>query len=193
MEGASLMLQLPSPLTAPSRRFFELWHRLRGDRLLPRLNDFDPTATNGLAHHLMLLEVHSADDIRFGFTGAVIETLLGRRLIGSNYLDLTPPENRRRRAALLLAELAQPCAAVIYYLLEFNGAVMPVEIVSAPLLPARGDMPTHVLAAASQLTHVDASRPAAQSYAEGEGLRFIDIGAGIPPLDAQSFVAQQLQ
>src|SRR3546814_11351817 len=68
------------------------------------------------------------------FAGNWLRERLGGELAGTNYLDLTAPENRQRRADLLLTEVAQPCAAVIYYWVQFDtGGMMPVEMVSAPL------------------------------------------------------------
>lgn len=181
---------LPAPLTEASRRFFGEWHRWRGAGLVPQRSAMDAgrTRLGELLTRCLLLEVRSPDLMPIHFAGSTVGALLGAELGGRNYLDLTPPENRRQRAQLLLAEVTQPCAAVIYYWLETEGGLLPVEVVSAPLYDgakasAANDRPTLVLACATPLMRGDGDGDVApRSYAEGEGLHFIDIGAGIPAL-----------
>lgn len=177
---------LPAPLTEPSRRFFAQWHAWRGDRLLPRRGAMDANGLGELRGYCLLLDIRGRDSIPICFAGSMVVDMLGTDLAGRNYLDLTEPENRSRRAALLFAEIAQPCAAVIYYWLQSDrGRTMPVELVSAPLCADDSDQPSLVLACATPLVPGKAGDVMeAASYTEGEGLRFIDIGAGIPPVSA---------
>lgn len=181
------LASLPAPLTSPSRRFLARWHEWRGFQLLPRRRQLDTDSLGDLLPRCLLLDIRSRDQITICFAGTTIGRILGAELTGRNYLDLTEPENRARRAALLFAEAAQPCAAVIYYWLrDEGGGLLPVELVSAPLLADESDaaQATLILACASPLTPGDDSERDVDtdSYAEGDGLRFIDIGAGIPPL-----------
>lgn len=178
------LTSLPAPLTAPSRRFFAVWDSWRGGELLPERRRLDTASLGGLLPRCLLLEIRGRDDIAICFAGSDVRDLLGAELAGRNYLDLTTPENRARRAALLLAEAAQPCAAVIYYWLDDKaGGLMPVELVSAPLLADGAAQATLILACATPLASVpEQGLVEPHSYAEGEGLLFIDIGAGIPPL-----------
>jgi hypothetical protein len=192
---------LPSALTEPSRRFFAEWHRWRG----PNWRDLGPVPqhsvlnTDKLGELLMrclLLEIRGRESIPIRFAGSMIGEMLGTDLTGRNYLDLTEPENRARRAALLFAEVAQPCAAVIYYWLRLpNGAVLPVELVSAPLCADGDTAPSLVLACATPLIRGNSQtdRVEPDSYAEGEGLRFLDIGAGLPPVGPEIHVGQRVQ
>ncbi len=181
------LASLPAPLTPPSRRFLAQWHAWRDGRLLPRRRQLDTASLGDLLPRCLLLDIRSRDRIDICFAGTQIGRILGAELTGRNYLDLTEPENRARRAALLLAEAAQPCAAVIYYWLrDEGGGLLPVELVSAPLLADETEaaQATLILACASPLSsgEEDGYDVAPESYAEGDGLRFIDIGAGIPPL-----------
>ncbi|WP_300302603.1 PAS domain-containing protein [Ferrovibrio sp.] len=180
------LASLPAPLTAPSRSFFAQWHRWRGDRLLPRRSAMDANGLGDLRGYCLLLDIRGRDSIPICFAGNMVVELLGTDLAGRNYLDLTEPENRSRRAALLFAEIAQPCAAVIYYWLQSaRGRTLPVELVSAPLCNDDTDQPSLVLACATPLVPGKGGDVMqAASYTEGEGLRFIDIGAGIPPVGA---------
>lgn len=173
---------LPNPLTEPSRRFFAEWHRWRGGGLVPQRSALDTGRLGDLLMRCLLLEIRSPDQMPIHFAGAAIGDLLGTDLAGRNYLDLTTADNRRQRAALLLAEVTQPCAAVIYYWLETNaGGMLPVELVSAPLCMPGSTTPSLVLACATPLMRADGELSMApRSYAEGEGLNFIDIGAGLP-------------
>lgn len=176
---------LPAPLTEPSRRFFAEWHRWRGAGLVPqrRAMDAGQARLGELLTRCLLLEVRGPDLMPIHFAGSTVGAMLGTELAGRNYLDLTPAGNRRQRAALLLAEVTQPCAAVIYYWLETETGILPVELVSAPLCESGRDIPTLVLACATPLVQRaedDDDQVAPRSYAEGEGLHFIDIGAGVP-------------
>lgn len=187
---------LPSALTGPSRRFFAEWHRWRGMGLVPQRSVVDTGKLGELLLRCLLLEIRGRDDIPICFAGSQVGEMLGISLAGRNYLDLTEPENRARRAALLFTEVAQPCAAVIYYWLRTgNGAILPVELVSAPLCADGEGTPSLVLACATPLVKgaatVQEVTPA--SYAEGEGLRFIDIGAGLPPVGPDIHVSQRVQ
>jgi len=180
------LASLPTPLTEPSRRFFSQWHRWRGGRLLPQRSAMDANGLEDLRSFCLLLDIRGRDSIPICFAGSMVTDLLGTDIAGRNYLDLTEPENRSRRAALLFAEIAQPCAAVIYYWLRSGSAgLMPVELVSAPLCDDDTGQPSLVLACATPLIAGQGDdKMEASSYAEGEGLRFIDIGAGIPPVGA---------
>ena len=181
-----LLASLPAPLTPPSRRFLTLWDGWRGSQLLPRRRQLDTASLGDLLPRCLLLDIRSRERIEICFAGTVIRGILGAELTGRNYLDLTEPENRARRAALLFAEAAQPCAAVIYYWLrDEEGGMLPVEVVSAPLLAddTAAAQATLILACASPLAAAESGQEVdTASYAEGDGLRFIDIGAGIPPL-----------
>jgi len=184
------LASLPAPLTDPTRRFLARWNAWRGAQLLPRRHQLDTQSLGDLLPRCLLLDIRSRDRIDICFAGNAIGRILGTDLTGRNYLDLTEPENRARRAALLFAEAAQPCAAVIYYWLrDEGGGLLPVEVVSAPLLADEiaDDRPaqaTLILVCASPLARDPEGRYGVEpdSYAEGDGLRFIDIGAGIPPL-----------
>lgn len=192
---------LPSALTEPSRRFFTEWHRWRGPNwrhlgLVPQHSVVDTGKLGDLLMRCLLLEIRGREMIPIRFAGAMIGEMLGTSLMGRNYLDLTEPQNRARRAALLFTEVAQPCAAVIYYWLRTaSGAVLPVEVVSAPLCADGETAPSLVLACATPLIK-DSEQPSGvepDSYAEGEGLRFIDIGAGLPPVGPDIHIGQRVQ
>lgn len=192
----TLVDTLPVALTAPSRAFFAAWDSWRGGALVPPHRAMQTAGLGELLTRCLLLEIRGRDAIPIRFAGSAVGQLLGIELGGRNYLDLTEPENRARRAALLFTEVAQPCAAVIYYWLKAgNGMTLPVELVSAPLVADGETQPGLVLACASPLIRADMaeSRVTPDSLAEGEGLRFIDIGAGVPPVGPDLVMAQRVQ
>lgn len=187
------LASLPTPLSPPSRRFLAIWHDWRRGALLPQRRQLDTGSLGDLLPRCILLEIRGHDDMPIRFAGTAILDLLGAEIAGTNYLDLTRPDNRASRAQLLLTETAQPCAAVIYYWLQQeNGGLLPVEVVSAPMVADSENGAPLVLACATPLAVTDdASAVERSSYAEGDGLRFIDIGAGLPPVDASLRVATQ--
>lgn len=191
----TLLDTLPGPLTLPSRRFLTLWDGWRAGAVLPPRQRLDTDALGDLLPRCVLIEVRGRDDMPIRFAGSWLRERLGGEIVGSNYLDLTTPENRERRADLLLTEVAQPCAAVIYYWVQFDaGGMMPVEVVSAPLLGDAPGAPALVLACATPLARGENDGDAdPATYAEGDGLLFIDIGAGLPPaVDAIGLPAGQV-
>ena len=192
----TLLDTLPGPLTPPSRRFLTLWDGWRAGDLLPHRRRLDTGMLGELLPRCALIAVRGRDDMPISFAGGWLREHLGDEITGTNYLDLTPPENRQRRAELLLTEVAQPCAAVIYYWVRFDaGGLLPVEVVSAPMLDDADATPSLVLACLTPLARGENDGDAdPASYAEGDGLLFLDIGAGLPPaIDTMGQSAGQVQ
>jgi hypothetical protein len=175
---------LPKPLSARSRDFLAVWHGWRGSRLLPERRDMRLADLGELAGTSLLLNVRGHDDILIEWVGDSITKQIGVDLGGCNYLDLTTKENRAWRAHLTMAQVAQPCSAVIYYWLRLGrGGILPVEFISGPLLEDGATQSTLVLCCASSLTRAGSDKAVdPDSYEEGEGMRFIDIGAGVPSM-----------
>lgn len=176
---------LPTPITPSSRQFFTVWHHWRRGRKLPERRDIDFDDLGPLAETCLLLEIRGRDEIRVVLAGPAIADHLGFDLTGFNYLDLTSRENRAWRAHLTLAQVAQPCGVVIYYWLRLaSGGVLPVEFASAPICQDGYSNAGLILACATVLTKISDESPVIdpESYEEGEGMRFIDLGYGVPPL-----------
>ncbi|MEK9970833.1 MAG: hypothetical protein VW600_16975, partial [Ferrovibrio sp.] len=79
----------------------------------------------------------------------------------------------------------QPCGVLIYYWLRFpDGAVLPVEFTGAPLYETGAAQSNLILCCATGLADTMERRQPLDpdSYIEGDGMRFIDIGYGVPPL-----------
>lgn len=176
---------LPTPLTQPSRQFFATWHGWRRGRKLPERRDIDLSSLGDLADACLLLDIRGRDEIRITAVGKRITDHLGFDLTGFNYLDLTSKENRSWRAHLTLAQAAQPCGVVIYYWLRLaDGTVLPVEFVGAPVCENGQTSATLILCCATGLAKTSWKSQSIdpESYEEGEGMRYIDLGYGIPPV-----------
>lgn len=177
---------LPTPLSQQARQFFAIWQSWRGERRLPQRSDLAKGELGALADACLLLNIRSPQDIRMEQVGRTIIEKMGFDLTGMNYLDLTSKENRSWRAHLTVAQAAQPCGVLIYYWLRFpDGAVLPVEFTGAPLYEDGADEPNLILCCATGLADTMGRKQPVDpdSYVEGDGMRFIDIGFGIPPLN----------
>lgn len=179
----SFLDTLPAPLSERSRQFFAAWHGWRSGDEIPERAHLE-FGLGELKSTCMMLEARGRDDMPMVFAGPAFTERLGIDLTGINYLDMTTKRNRAWRAHLTLAQIAQPCGSVIYYWLRSgDGALLPVEIVCAPLREAGAESPSLLLGCASGLAKTGESRAIdPDSYQEGDGMRFIDLGFGIPPL-----------
>lgn len=176
---------LPAPLSQRAKDFFALWDECRHGRKLPQRSDITPEILGSFLETCVLLELRGHDDIRVVLAGNTVNAHLGYDLTGFNYLDLTSAENRSWRAHLTIAQAAQPCGVVIYYWLRFaDGSVLPVEFCGAPLTEDGSDKASLILCCATGLAKTDMrGQPMdPDSYEEGDGMRFIDLGYGVPPL-----------
>jgi hypothetical protein len=174
---------LPAPLSPASRQVFATWHGWRRGRPLPARRDLDVAA---LGDFHIVMELRHRDDIRITALGAGIRRCLGFDLTGMNYLDITNPENRSLRARLFIEQVLQPCGSVVYYPVRYaDGGILPVECTGVPFSDD-GDagMVSVMAGCCSPLIPPrpnDVIDP--DSWRIGEGMRFIDLGFGIPPAD----------
>lgn len=183
VSGAEFLARLPGPLSAASRQVFATWHGWRHGRRLPERRDLD-LAILGPYH--IVMELRHRDDIRITAIGAEVTRYLGVDLTGQNYLDITNPENRALRARLFVEQALQPCGSVLYYPLRYaDGGVLPIECAGAPFCDDDGSGLVSLMA--GSCTPLIPPRPGAvvdpDSWLVGEGMRFIDLGFGIPPAD----------
>jgi hypothetical protein len=177
---------LPVPLSPRARQFFRIWQTWRAGKRLPERRDMELDDLGELATTCLLLDIRGPDLIQISQVGVQLTAKLGYDLNGMNYLDMTSRENRTWRSHLTIAQAAQPCGVVIYYWLRFPGdRVLPLEWVGAPVLENGARDSNLILCCATGLFDPTAFRGQTidpDSYEEGEGMRFIDIGYGVPPL-----------
>lgn len=174
---------LPAPLTAASRQFFTTWNRWRGDRPMPRRADIRLDDLGTLADCHLLLEIRDRETMRFVDAGAKAVDYLGLDITGGDYLDLTVGANRRLRQQLTLEQLLQPCGSVLYYWLGYGEAgLLPLEISAAPICADDSDVAQYMFGCFVPLiSQAPQGVPDPDSWRIGEGMRFIDLGFGIPP------------
>ena len=189
----NFLTHLPGPLSVPSRRFFAVWNRWRHGRPLPEYRDADLTDLGELAHNCLMLEIRSRDNMPILLAGPGVAERIGFDPTGGDYLDLTTPENRAMRAELVLEQILQPCGAMQYYWLRYpDESILPVEVVCAPFCRDGAAIPDLILGCLTPLAHVTVDGVAdPDSYMIADGMRFIDIGFGIPP--ANPNVPRRLQ
>ncbi len=170
-----------------SRVFLRAWHGWRGSRLLPRRADFHLADIKPLLPRLLLLEVRSPSEVVFRLAGTMVRARVGTELTGRNFIDLALPHERAERSRLLMAEVSQPCGAVMVYPLAYpSGYEAPVEVVSVPVEPNQADRPMLVLALFTELFKPQGEVPATieNRLHPGKSVSFCDIGAGVPPVTA---------
>lgn len=179
----SFLDRLPAPLSDRSRLFYRTWAGWRQASEIPDRRHLE-FGLGELKSTALLLDVRGHDEVPIVFAGATFTDRLGIDLTGINYLDMTTKQNRAWRAHLTMAQIAQPCGSVIYYWLRLgDGSLLPVEIVCAPLREPDAETPSLLLACASGLTKETGEAAVdPDSYHEGDGMRFIDLGFGVPPL-----------
>lgn len=176
------LTRLPGPLSAPSRRFFAVWNRWRRGAALPGYRAADLADLDEQARTCLLLEIRSRDHMPILLAGPGIAELIGFDPTGGDYLDMTTLENRGMRAELVLEQILQPCGAILYYWLRYpDETILPVEVVCAPLCRDDDAIPDLMLGCVTPLARVAANGVAdPDSYMIADGMRFIDIGFGIP-------------
>lgn len=181
--GAEFLARLPGPVSPASRQFYATWHGWRRGRRLPERRDLD---VKTLGHFHIVMELRHRDDIRITSVGPGLRLYLGFDLTGHNYLDITNPENRSLRARLFIEQALQPCGSIVYYALRYpDGGVLPVECAGAPFCDDDGSGMVSLMAGCCTPLvpprENDVIDP--DSWLVGEGMRFIDLGFGIPPAD----------
>jgi len=184
IDQGAFLDRLPHPLSPRSRQFLSLWQQWRGSRRLPERGDIDWAGLGELREHAMLVDARGHDMVHVTYAGARLAQYCGFDPTGYNYLDFTMAENRSWRAHLTLAQLAQPCGYLLYYTLRFgDGRVLPLECTGVPLNRDGRDEPTLILSCAVPLARMEPIGPAdPDSYLIGEGMRFLDIGFGLPKM-----------
>jgi hypothetical protein len=108
--------------------------------------------------------------------------LLGFELTGKNYLDLTPPAQRRTRSWRTWAGACQPCCtSYAGTLLNSTHATETYHGISLPLLPDRPGDPMQLIAVlsftAGRRWYSSAPEPV---IGLSEDFGFIDLGHGVP-------------
>ncbi|WP_341898842.1 PAS domain-containing protein [Ferrovibrio terrae] len=187
--GIALPIARTEPVTAASllsddsRQFLAAWKQWRGDRLVPQRADMDLVSIARLMPKLVLLDVFSPDRAVFRLAGCDIESLVGMRLTGRDFVAMAAMDQRAMRSRMIWDVATRPCGVLSFHALPYPGVgrTHHIEVFALPIRPDAAEAPMQVLAVASRLP--------AQQQGGGTRLRLeqtgvtqhcIDIGAGIP-------------
>lgn len=168
-----------SALSADSQQLIAAWHGWRGSKSMPQRSDMDLVSIARLMPQLLLLELFSSEHAVFRLVGNDIERLAGLRLMGRDYLQLVPADQRANRGALLLQSARHPFGLVAFYTLRLpDNSRRELQVCLLPLLANEPDAPPQLLGVASNLP--------ASRYGESQNpqvtdtrLHLLDLGAGI--------------
>ena len=176
--------------SAGSLAFEALWRSLPKEGLVPSRAAFDPNRATPFLQNIIIVEAPSAERpaLMFRLAGDVVGERTGRSVAGTNYLDYLPKEQHAESLAAARLVGEHPCG--IWQLTPINydrGFSQLVEVTTFPLAPAVDGIPLLI----GYLTfHYGPSdfvvmpTDRAVSAETSRIFRFIDIGAGVPLLDA---------
>lgn len=184
--GAATPDVIDTSCSPETRQLLAAWKTWRGRNLLPRRRDMDLVSICRLMPALTLLEVFSPERAVIRLAGGDIEALFGRRLTGRDYVGLIDdPEQRRFRGAVLWMAVSQPCGLLSFHIYpEEAGGTHQTQACSLPILPDDEDGPVQLLTVTSLLPDPRGKPVKASLLQLGHQRRFIDLGAGLPVIQA---------
>jgi hypothetical protein len=178
MVGGPTAEKLPDPC----RLLLDYWYEQRGSEPLPRRGQIDPARLQPILPFITISELVSRQIVRVRLAGTGMRDLLGFELTGRNYLDLTPPAQRRTRSWRIWSAACQPCGSRYSgTLLYSTQASETYHGISLPVLSDQPDQPMQaisvLLVAAGRRWYGQSSDPA---IGLSEDFGFIDVGYGVP-------------
>lgn len=124
-----------------SRRLYEYWNELRGQRAAPERDAIDPAAIAGVLSDTFVLEVDDALAFPFRLSGARTNALFERQLKGRSFVELWSPQDQVAVRAMLFTVLDGACPIVAGALAA--AAHPPAVDLELLLLPLRHGGKTH--------------------------------------------------
>lgn len=167
-------------LSAESRHLIAAWNGWRGDKPVPHRCDMDLVSIARLMPQLLLLEIFDSERAVFRLVGNDIEQLAGLRLMGRDYLQFVPADQRADRGRLLLQAIQHPFGLAVFYALRLpDNSRRMMQFCLLPLLPNEADAPPQLLGVASNLP---ANRYGDRYNLQVTGMRMhlLDLGHGLP-------------
>lgn len=166
--------------TEPCLRLLAYWNELRGDALLPKRADLDPSGFLEVLPYISILEVRDRDTMIYRLCGTGLRDILGFEATGCNLLDLVSATARPVRAYRNWVAATRPCMIAYEVDLTYpSGAIYAHEGISLPLAPRRPDAPPLLLRAFAPIPgEIWYNRAAARRGGADPSFRFVDIGAG---------------
>jgi hypothetical protein len=96
-----------------TRKLFNYWDKLRGERMAPEREDIDPAAIRGLLRDTFILEVDRGRTLPVRVAGARMSSLFLRELKAVPFSELFREEDRDSIRAIVESVIDDPTAAVV--------------------------------------------------------------------------------
>ena len=163
-----------------SRALARHWLDIAGDRIMPAKSDLRPEELVRTLPNLLIYEYVSPEEIRFRLYGTALRAAYRRDLTGENYLDLTPPGERKETSERLFTLINFPCAAFSRLMAPAGKEVMGTyEAVGFPLTDDKGK-PGFAIYASDLIQRGLAPCDRDPQKIHNLAPMFLDIGNGLP-------------
>jgi hypothetical protein len=171
-----------SPLGANAQLLLDHWNSLPKHDLIPRRADLDPAKLRPLLGFLILAELNLKGELRLRLVGTNHVYRWGRDLTGGDYLQLLPAADRPLALARARLVLEHPCGCLGRCVEEYSsGAAVTLEFLRLPMRDEQ-DKATRLIIYAREIAPPlgQVNRGRGVGVRELPGVRFIDIGNGVP-------------
>ncbi|MCF8469553.1 MAG: PAS domain-containing protein [Parvibaculum sp.] len=165
--------------TDGARQFFSYWDSLPKDGLVPDRSDFSPVGIARLMSAVTILEIISDELILQRLAGTGVCRAIGFDPTGRNTLDLIAAKARPRYLDLIRSQTSHPCGRWNIICTRRDNMVERAEVVALPMRYRRSGH-WMIIAYFAPLKPI-AYEPGPYEILSYEDIRWIDIGAGVPP------------
>jgi len=167
--------------TAGLKRFYEYWDSLPKTAHMPDRQDFNPAAIHTLMPNVTMLEIVSPEFVRTRLIGTAVAATIGIDMTDHNYLDYIADDERGHYIELLDLQFSVPCGRrSIIRARRSSGALGRIEVIALPMFYAHNGS-RMLLSYFEALDATSFDEVEVRQVQAFEGLRWIDIGAGVPP------------
>jgi len=177
------VVDLPEFYHPVNKAFAEHWLSLRGDNMLPHVDDFFPEDVPKLLSSFVMYDLESPDMIRIRLAGSSILSRHGFNSTGTNYLDLVDKKRRKKASQAFWLLANQPCAMRVVLEHRYkSGLIAHTEALGMPMAVPEGAAP-RLYYTGEEIENEWRDRmeePGKSVYLGVVRRDFIDIGAGIP-------------
>lgn len=169
-----------------ARLLFDYWSSLPKHDLVPYRAELDPAHLRPLMGFLNMAELNAAGELHLRLVGSRHTERCGQELTGHDYFQLLPAAERPVALARARLVLEHPCAASGRRIETFDsGEAATIEYLRLPLRDKRGGATILVTYACDILPPAGhLSRGRGVGIRELPGVRFIDLGKGVPAAPA---------
>jgi len=151
---------------------------------VPQRRAFNPMKIHRYLQHVYIGELKSDDFLEVRLAGTGIDEAAGFSVKGGNYLELCPASERQFYVAICKAVVAWPCGMkMVRSVTHKSGRVHQYSTLSFPLADRNG-VPKYIVGMANVVKDVENTGfpPPEEVIWQINDFKFLDIGAGMPPL-----------